>query len=173
MKINKNGERIFCQKLKIENILNLPQIHRIPDYIISDSFWLLHRWQCPIYNGTLKAVPDQVEIILIFKILKTDYFKFIILYKSGLRISTAIKHIRVNRTKQMKISRVPLWIRNSIWNTKGLWNNKYIFIFKKFNPNLMVLSILFLSSLQYCTTEFYLQQKSKIHGSVWVGKTFI
>ena len=50
----------------------------------------MQRWQCPIYNGTLKTLSDQVwqGCFHVFSILGSAYFKEWFLYQSVSHILT-------------------------------------------------------------------------------------
>ena len=84
----------------------------------------MYRSQCPIHKGTLTdLVWSSMNNILMFIILKTEYFQFCFVYKSSLRIPVVGQDIGIIRiwtlkndnifriTYQIKVSRVPLWIR--------------------------------------------------------------
>ena len=59
-------------------------------------------WQCPIHNGTLSSFiwsSMQLNKILMFIILKTDYFPLWFLYTKVIRAFLLLKHIGTIRNK--------------------------------------------------------------------------
>ena len=70
--------------------------------IISRNPLYDERCQCPIHNGNFKSyVWSKNELDINVFILKTDYFQIWVLYISDLRISTAGKHKRIIRIRNV------------------------------------------------------------------------